>query len=96
MGPRNQPLRAPTASPATEQQPWPIPDRRPIPSTTNLNARDGNVEQSLGHMGMLRADAIMWAAEGERGEASVFHDRISEVCGALAPASAGNSRRGTR
>jgi len=68
----------------------------PIPwDDAVATVRDGNVEQSLGHMGMLRADAIMWAAEGEHGEASVFHDRISEVCGALAPASAGTCSSST-
>ena len=55
--------------------------------------RTGNAEQSMEHLGMLRADAIMWAAEGEHGMAPLFHDRVSEVCGALA--SAGNSRHGT-
>lgn len=64
----------------------------PIPWGDAVAAvRDGNVGHSLGHLGVLRADAISWVADGENGMTPVFHDRISEVCDALA--SADSSRR---
>ena len=44
----------------------------------------GMVERNLSRGGRLRPDAISWVAENERGAPAAFHDRIAEVCDALA------------
>ena len=64
----------------------------PIPWDEAVAAvRDGSVAQSLARSGPLRPDAVLWVAQSENGMPAQFHERLGEVCGALAVSGGGRA-----